>query len=221
MRGGRLCSALQGEAAGACGPPSPQGQGTARPRGSPIVPALPTCPTDVQDSDPAEGQASGLGHVDMMRSSPDASPPGTLVEAAWGCLAQTFWRREHFSVPIGLLPPSILCLRLLNRLGLMVPPGLHQSTYLCAYAPPTYLFSRAVSSTVAILSLQGTSRANKDGWGCPRQSASKAFQVSWLCQSTSQGLQWRVGEMQCRSPGLGKCASLCSSAGAAWGVSPL
>lgn len=168
MRGGRLCSALQGEAAGACGPPSPQGQGTARPRGSPIVPALPTCPTDVQDSDPAEGQASGLGHVDMMRSSPDASPPGTLVEAAWGCLAQTFWRREHFSVPIGLLPPSILCLRLLNRLGLMVPPGaapVYLPVCVCSTHLPVFQSSELHSRyTVITRHLQG-----QQGWlGLPK-----------------------------------------------------
>lgn len=123
----------------ASGPPSPLGQRTAKPRGSPTVPALPTCLTDVQDGDPAESQASGLGRMDVTRSSRDGSLPGTPVGAAWGCLAQTCWRRARFSVPIGPLPPSILCLRLLSGLRLMSPRGC-TSLPACACAPTACLF---------------------------------------------------------------------------------
>ena len=105
------------------GTQSPRSGHLPGPWAHPLCQLSPPVLTDAQGGDPAKSQASGLGRVDMTRSSRDGSPPGTLVEAAWGCPAQTHWRRERFSVPIGPLPPSILCLRLLNRLRLIVPPG--------------------------------------------------------------------------------------------------
>ena len=119
------------------GHPVPQVRALPGPWAHPLCQLSPPVLTDAQGGDPAKSQVSGLGPVDMTRSSRDGSLPGTLVEAAWGCPAQTHWRRERFSVPIGPLPPSILCLHLLNCLRLIVPPGaapVYLPMCVCVYA---------------------------------------------------------------------------------------